>query len=179
MVNKKELEKLFRKHGFEDFKWLNPKDIKVAHWVRMKCQFGCDAFGRKACCPPNMPTKADCDEFFKEYSHGVVFHFEKKLAKPEDKRKWYTVLNPKLLELEHQVFFLGYPKAFLMYMSHCVVCNDCVSNLDECRHPDKSRPTPEALCIDVFSTVKNLGYTIEVLTDYKDTMNRYAFLLID
>jgi predicted metal-binding protein len=179
MATKKALGKLFREHGFKDFKWLNPKDIKVAYWVRMKCQFGCDAYARKACCPPNMPPKTDCEEFFKEYSLGVVFHFEKKLSKPEDKRKWYKVLNPKLLELERQVFFLGYPKVFLMYMSHCIVCKDCVSNLNECRHPDKSRPTPEALCIDVFGTVRELGYTIEVLTDYKDTMNRYAFLLID
>jgi predicted metal-binding protein len=179
MATKKELEKLFIKHGFDDFKWLNPKDIKVAQWVRMKCQFGCDDYGRRASCPPNMPSKADCEEFFKEYSLGAVFHFEKKLAKPEDRTKWYKVLNPKLLELERRVFFLGYPKALLLFMSHCVVCKDCVSKLEECKHPERSRPTSEALCVDVFSTVRELGYPIEVLTDYKDTMNRYAFLLID
>ena len=179
MATKKELEKLFRKQGFKDFKWLNPKNIKVAQWVRMKCKFGCDDYGRKACCPPNMPPKADCAEFFKEYSLGAVLHFEKKLGKLEDRTKWYKVLNPKLLELERQVFFLGYPKALVLFMSHCVVCNECVSKLEECKHPEKSRPASEALCVDVFSTVRELGYPIEVLTDYKDTMNRYAFLLID
>jgi predicted metal-binding protein len=178
-VNRRKLEKVFQELGFEDFKWLNPKDIKVAHWVRMKCQFGCDAYGTKACCPPNMPSKVECEEFFKEYSLGAVFHFEKKLAKPGDKTKWYKKLNPKLLKLEREVFFHGHPKVFLMFMSHCVSCKDCVAEREECKHPDKSRPTPEALCIDVFSTVRELGYSIEVLTDYKDTMNRYAFLLIE
>lgn len=178
-MNKKKLETLFKEHGFKDFKWLNPKNIQVAHWVRMKCQFGCDDYGRRVCCPPNMPSKSECEDFFKEYTHGVVFHFKKKLAKPEDRTKWYKVLNPKLLELERQVFFLGYHKILLMFMSHCVSCKECVANLDECRHPEKSRPTPEAFCVDVFSTVRELGYPIEVLTDYKDTMNRYAFLLIE
>jgi predicted metal-binding protein len=178
-VNRRKLEKVFQELGFQDFKWLNPKDIKVAQWVRMKCQFGCDDYGKKACCPPNMPSKVECEEFFKEYSLGAVFHFEKKLTRPGDKTKWYKKLNPKLLELERQVFFSGHPKAFLMFMSHCVSCKDCVSDIKECKHPDKSRPTPEALCIDVFSTVRELGYPIEVLTNYKDTMNRYAFLLIE
>ena len=63
-MNRRKLEKLFKELGFQDFRWLNPKDIKVAHWVRMKCQFGCDAYGTKACCPPNMPSKVECEEFF-------------------------------------------------------------------------------------------------------------------
>ncbi len=179
MANKWKLETLFKKHGFSDFKWLNPKDMKVAPWVRMKCQFGCDDYGTRACCPPNMPSKEECEEFFREYSLGAVFHFEKKVTKPENKTKWYKKLNPKLLELERQVFFLGYPKAFLLLMSHCVVCKDCVSDINECKHPEKNRPTPEALCVDVFTTVRELGYPIEVLSDYKQKMNRYAFLLIE
>lgn len=35
---------------------------------------------------------------------------------------------------------------------------------------------PEALAVDVFSTVRQVGYPIEVLTDYSEAMNRYAFL---
>jgi len=32
--------------------------------------------------------------------------------------------------------------------------------------------------MDVFSSVRAVGYPIGVLTTYEDTMNRYAFLLI-
>jgi hypothetical protein len=32
--------------------------------------------------------------------------------------------------------------------------------------------------VDVFSTVRKVGCPIQVLTDYTQTMNRYAFLLI-
>ncbi len=126
-----------------------------------------------------MPTKVECEDFLKDYSTGVVFHFEKTVARKADRTKWYKKLNPKLLELERQVFLMGHPKAFLIFMSHCVACKDCVSDAKDCKHPDKRRPSPEALCIDVFTTVRELGYPIEVLTDYKDAMNRYAFLLIE
>ncbi len=33
--------------------------------------------------------------------------------------------------------------------------------------------------MDVFSTVRQAGYPIEVLSDYTQAMNRYAFMLIE
>lgn len=42
-----------------------------------------------------------------------------------------------------------------------------------------SRPCLEALGVDVFATARKLGYPIEVLTDYKQEMNRYSFLMIE
>jgi hypothetical protein len=35
------------------------------------------------------------------------------------------------------------------------------------------------MAVDVFSTVRQIGYPIQVLVDYSQTMNRYAFLLIE
>jgi hypothetical protein len=35
------------------------------------------------------------------------------------------------------------------------------------------------MAVDVYGTVLRAGYPIEVLSDYKKTMNRYAFLLVD
>ena len=34
------------------------------------------------------------------------------------------------------------------------------------------------MAMDVFSTVKKIGYPIEPLTDYTLAMNRYAFLMV-
>ena len=42
-----------------------------------------------------------------------------------------------------------------------------------------ARPTPEAMCVDVYSTVRQVGYPIHVLSEYTQAMNRYAFLLIE
>ena len=173
------LQKLFRKHGFDDVRWIDPKDFVVAEWVRMKCRYGCSEYGRTATCPPYAPSVEDCRRFFREYRRAAVFHFEKKVDRPEDRHAWGRKLDLALLKLEREVFLAGHVKAFLLFMDSCNVCLECGGSPATCKEPKLARPTPDALAMDVYTTVRGLGYPIEVLSDYKQAMNRYAFLLID
>ena len=45
-------------------------------------------------------------------------------------------------------------------------------------NPQLSRPTVEAMAVDVYTTVRQIGYPIQVLSDYAQAMNRYAMLLV-
>ncbi len=179
MVDRKKVEEKFLVHNFKDFKWIDPKDIVTSHWVRMKCMFGCDEYGKTATCPPNLPTVSECEKFFQEYREAVIFHFEKKVPKPEDRFAWTRKVNLKLLKLEREIFLSGYKKAFLLFMDSCNICDECPGVKEKCKEPELSRPSPEAMCIDVFATVRQLDYPIEVLSDYTQKMNRYAFLMIE
>ncbi len=179
MASKTELAKTFRKHGFADFRWLDPGKIVVARWPRLKCLYGCGEYGRTASCPPNVPPVDECAAFFREYRRGAVFHFEKRLAKPEDRFAWTRRVNLKLLEVEREVFLAGHEKAFLLFMDSCNICPECAGRREACRQPRLARPTPEAMAVDVFATVRALGYPIEVLARRDRPMNRYAFLLVD
>jgi predicted metal-binding protein len=174
-----ELEALFRRHGCEDFRWLDPQAIAVAQWVRMKCAFGCRHFGRSAVCPPNTPSVAECERFFREYSTAAVLRFARRVAHPEERHAWGREVNRGLLDLERAVFLAGHPRAFVLVMSSCALCDECAPTRAECRDPLRARPTPEALAVDVFATVRACGYPIEVLTDYAQEMNRYAFLMVE
>jgi len=178
MSSQRQLEQMFLKNGFSDYCWIDPDKIVVAQWVRMKCAFGCDEYGRTAACPPNVPPVAECRRFFREYSKAVVFHFEKKVRKPEDRFAWTWKINLKLLKLEKEVFLAGNERAFLLFMDSCNLCSECVATRERCKEPRMARPTPEALAVDVYSTVRRVGYPIQVLSDYSEMMNRYAFLLI-
>jgi predicted metal-binding protein len=178
-MNRENLEELFHKHGYTDFKWIHPKEVVVAHWVRMKCMYGCDEYGRTATCPPNAPQVSECERFFHDYEDAVIFHFEKKVHKPEDRHDWTRKLNLKLLDLERDVFCSGYEKAFLLFLDSCNLCEGCPGVRTKCKEPEQARPTPESLAVDVFTTVRKVGYTIEVLSDYDEKMNRFAFLLIE
>ena len=178
MRNKAKLEALFHKHGFKDFKWIDPKNIVVGRWVRMKCLFGCREYGRTASCPPNVPSVEECERFFREYETAAVFHFTKKLVKPEDRFAWTRKIALQLLKLEKAVFLAGYEKAFLLFLDSCNICSECSAQREACKEPRMARPTPEALAVDVFTTVRSIGYPIGVLADYGQTMNRYSFLLI-
>ena len=179
MSSREELESLFEKHGYTDFKWMEPKDIIVSQWVRMKCMFGCAEYGRNACCPPNVPPVSECRQFFDEYSTGVIFHFQKRFEKPEDRFAWCKKVNRALVELEREVFLSGYRRAFLLFMDSCSFCADCTGIRAECKSPELARPAPEAMAVDVFATVRQYGYPVEVLKDYSEPMNRYAFLMIE
>ena len=118
----RDLERLFVRRGFADFRWLDPRDIVVAEWVRMKCLFGCVDYGKNAACPPNTPPVDACARFFREYKRAVVFHFAKAVEKPEDRHAWSRKINLGLLDVEGEVFKAGFVKAFLLPMDSCNYC---------------------------------------------------------
>ena len=175
---RKKLDKLFQKKGYTDYKWIDPHKIIVSQWVRMKCMFGCGNYGHNASCPPNVPSVAECERFFREYQDAVIFRFEKAVDAPEDRHKWSKKVNIKLAKLERDVFLNGYERAFLLFMDSCCICADCAATRTACKEPRSARPSPESMAVDVYSTTRQFGFPIEVRTDYSQEMNRYAFLMI-
>jgi predicted metal-binding protein len=179
MENHLTLEHLFHEHGYTNFRWIDPREIVVAQWVRMKCAFGCGEYGHNASCPPNTPSVPECRAFFEEYTTAVILHFPKAMEDPEARHAWSREVNQGLVKLERAVFLAGFPKAFLLAMDSCELCSECTGSRGTCKHPRQARPSPEAMAVDVFSTVRKYGYPIQVLADYTQTMNRYAFLLVE
>jgi Predicted metal-binding protein len=179
MMSAKWTAKIFKQRlGLTDYKWIDPARIVVAQWVRMKCMFGCGNYGRHATCPPNTPPVAECERFFGEYSDAVIFHFAAFMKDPEDRHLWNAKVNRGLNKLERQVFVKGYERAFLMFLHSCGACKECSPTREGCHLPRLGRPAPEAMAIDVFSTVRQYGFPIQVLAEYDQEMNRYAFLLL-
>jgi len=153
--------------------------ITVSRWVRLKCTFGCDSYGKLATCPPNLPAVSECEKLFGEYEHAVIFHFQKELERPEERHEWTRVVNKKLLGVERDVFLAGHHKAFMMFIDPCNLCKACVEDKIRCLNPRQARPSPEGMAVDVFATARSVGFPIEVLTDYAQTMNRIGILLIE
>jgi predicted metal-binding protein len=67
MSNRGTIESIAVKNGYRDFRWISGSDIPVCQWVRLKCMFGCDSYGKKGGCPPAVPSIAECRELFAEY----------------------------------------------------------------------------------------------------------------
>ena len=116
--------------------------------------------------PTPRPVEA-CARFFREYKRAAVFHFGKKVDRPEDRHAWGRKLNLELLKLEAEVFKGGFVKAFLLFFDSCGICLECAAARAACKEPKLSRPTPDALAMDVYTTVRKIGYPIEVLSDYE------------
>lgn len=174
-----ELEKLFATSGFADFRWIKPSKIPTARWVRMKCVFGCPEYGHNASCPPNTPSVAECRNLLDEYTSAALFHFSKTLSPGDDVGKWTRELNISLSKLETQVFTQNFPKVFVLFVDSCNLCATCAGSREACRNNYRSRPTVEALAIDVYRTASDAGYPIRVCSDRSQEMNRYAILLVE
>jgi len=172
------LEELFEMRGYPAFKWIDPGEIVVAQWVRMKCMFGCPNYGRKAACPPQTPSVAECERFFKEYQTAVVFHLRIQFDNPPDRFAWYKKEAVKLAKLEREVFLEGYEKAFFLLFGGCVICKECQVQRERCKQPELARPSPEAMAVDVYSTARKIGYPISVRTHKTQAMDRYVFLML-
>ena len=175
---RKSLDAIFRQKGYSDYKWIDPKKVIVSQWVRMKCKFGCGEYGRGGACPPTTPSVSECERFFDEYSDAVILHFEGVMEKPEDRHAWSRKINAKLVKLEREVFLAGYERAFLLMMDSCNFCKECTGDRETCQEPRMSRPSPEGMAVDVYSTVRQFGFPINVRTEYDQKMDRYAFLMV-
>ncbi len=178
MINKNKLESILKDQDFSDYKWINPKDIVVAHWVRAKCTFGCADYGLGTC-PPNTPSVQDCDSFFKEYDSGLIIRLNKFADKNSYPSDWSKEMTNKLLNIERQIFLLGFQKVFLLNQTCCSLCKDCSGNRLDCKDKTNSRPSPESFAVDVYKTVRKAGLDINVVAENPSEMNRIAILLIE
>ncbi len=173
-----EIDDILHAHRYTDYKWIDPARIVVAQWVRTKCMFGCGEYGRSGACPPNTPSVAECERFFAEYEDALILHFEGVMDKPEDRHAWSAKINARLLKMERDVFLAGYERAFLLFMDSCCFCKECTGSRGTCAQPRMSRPAPEAMAVDVYSTVRRFGFTVDVRTGYDQKMDRFSFLMV-
>ena len=172
------ISELLRENGYGEFKWIRPKTLPVAHWVRMKCLFGCDENRKNASCPPYVPSVAECRNFFDEYEKSVFVHVPSTAPK-EKHREWAKVHQRKFLEIEKKVFLGGMVRAFALPLDPCNLCDDCAGNPKDCRNPQERRPTMEAMAVDVYTAALKLGYPITVKRKPDEPTDRYALLLVE
>lgn len=157
-----------KKSGVKDACIISPPEVETAAWVRLKCQFGCDCFGQCLVCPPFTPTPQQMREVLDAYHRAVLLH-----CQPD------ADVKAIVAELERDIFLLGYFKAFGLGAGPCYFCRTCPVEEKQCRHADRARPSMEACGIDVFSTVKKVGFPIEVVRQRRQCPNYYGLLLVD
>ncbi len=151
--------------------------VVAAEWVRMKCLFGCDETGMRRTCPPNLQPVAVTQRMLAEYTRGVLLEVGPIVGEadsdPESRR-----LNDAALALERDLFLAGHHRAWMMGAGPCDLCEACAHGR-ECPSPEKARPSMEGCGVDVFTTVRNAGRTIDVVRDQADEYRFFALVLVD
>ena len=164
-----------RKAGALEAKIIPVRNVVTAEWVRLKCQFGCDGFGKGLCCPPRTPTPEQMKRVLGAYKHALIYSYVCTRADYALKRRRMRRLAA---ELERSAFLDGHYKAFGLADGPCRLCKECELTGD-CRHPELARPSMESCGIDVYATARNSGIRLEVATRRDGPSKHINLILMD
>ncbi|SMC66047.1 Predicted metal-binding protein [Desulfocicer vacuolatum DSM 3385] len=156
-----------RNHGFERAVGISPDTVVTAPWVRKKCQWGCDGFGKNLQCPPRGMSHKETREMIDSYETLILLE-----GTPPGK-----AFHEKLLALEKTAFMAGFHKAFVFGAGPCTLCPRC-SDDDTCRHHDLARPAMEASGIDVYETAARAGVRLKPVQKKMDYVKYMGLLLL-
>jgi len=168
LSNRELLDLVHQAPGVKAAAVLSPSKVITAPWVRLKCQFGCGGYGQSLVCPPFSPTPEQMRAVLDSYKRTVLIHFA-----------GGTDIKAAVADLERTIFLRGAWKAFGLGAGPCYFCRQCNLKAKECRHPEQARPAMEACGIDVFSTVRQAGFPIEVIRTRRQCPNYYGMILVD
>jgi predicted metal-binding protein len=183
----------------EDLRLIPAEIIVVSDWVRLKCRYGCENYGKRLGCPPFSPTPEETRAVLSEYRHAVLARFrvapDPKIAAKHGNRALSSSavkMQKTMAELERAAFLAGCYKAFGMSAMPCSLCETCVIEemhkkdqavfpLDsiKCKNKEIMRPSMEACGIDVFKTLINAGYKPQVLKNTRENVELFGLMLLD
>ncbi len=171
-----------REYGLEEILPLPIGDIRVAHWVQMKCRYGCQRFNQSWCCPPATPPPEKVRALLDEYTQALL-QVSKQKQHPEShgnsSRKRISQMQywKGAVALERQLFLEGYYKSFSLVGVCCALCKECAYPAD-CKFPQEKRPSVESFSIDVFGTLERIGRQPDIAQDRTDSVRLYSIILV-
>lgn len=155
---------------------IRPDQVVVAEWVRLKCQYGCGGYGMCLTCPPHSPTPEVTRQMLRHYRQALLLRVEGTGWEEEDRQ--CRRLNEVVAALERELFLAGYHQAWGMGAGPCTFCETC--NLSgPCRFPHQARPSMESCGIDVYTTVRQAGWEIEVVQTPEAPFRLFGLVLIE
>ena len=160
--------------GASQAKIVRAAEIPVDERIPMKCQIPrCFGYGAGAQCPPNTMKPAELRELLKKYEWAVFFIMDvppevivRDKATIKERVAAYQQMYTIVSEVESAAFYDGHYLAFGFAAGSCrhTFCGqlpDCQAMKgDKCRFSLKSRPSMEAVGIDVYKMVALAGWDI-------------------
>lgn len=174
-----------RSYGASAASALEGKDVILDPRVRLKCMVPqCANYGRNLMCPPNVMDLDTFSDVLKRYEHLILVQYpipmdtdfmkayedssiediydsgEYKERMARSERQFQDLMG----QLESDALSMGFRFAAAFTGGPCRLCDECVGqgSGERCRHPFRSRPSMEAMGIDVYLTARNAGLPFEI-----------------
>ena len=168
----------------------NAVGVVVDERVRLKCIIPpCDDYRLNLMCPPYVMSVQEFREVLSRYEWAILIQIEAPITDEMTKaigqasdiatlfksaqfvinyKKTFDPIRSKLHHIvnrvEAQASMLGYRFATGFKAGPCKLCPECTvkDSQGTCRHPYRSRPSMEAVGIDVFKTAENAGLPFSI-----------------
>lgn len=168
-----ELKKSAIDLGADNAKEISTSIISIQDEIVELCKEPlCESYGESINCPPHTITPREFRENIRDYQKALIFKID---VDPEillsDKRfETFKTIYEIAAQLETLSLKAGYflSKGFTAGSCKPVFCSEyeCQALIDgsSCRYPDLARPSMEALGINVFKLIKDVGWDIYPIT---------------
>jgi len=176
---------LARSLGASGARAMSARGVVLDPRVRLKCMVPtCANYGHNLMCPPNVMPMDQFAEVLGRYEHAILIQYpiplDREIMKGSEGERLEDVyekgdyakrlgrseieIMDLLGEVEKQALGMGYRFATAFTGGPCHLCEECVGQRsgERCRHPFRSRPSMEAMGIDVFLTARNAGLAFEM-----------------
>jgi predicted metal-binding protein len=161
------LEKFAREKGAVVAKSIPIEHVVTDERVYYRCLYGCPGYNSSKMCPPNTPLPQDFERALRRYSWGLLVK-----TRPHE-------INDLVVAVEREAFLLGHYLALGLRGGPCPLCPECTDTDDNCRHPEKARPSMEAVGIDVFSTLQNADIPADLKKDSEEEWFFHGLILVE
>ncbi len=141
--------------------------VVIDERVYYKCLYGCPNFNSSKMCPPNTPLPLDFERALRKFQWGVLVQ-----TRPQD-------IVDIVVAVEREAFLMGRYLALGLKGGSCFLCSECTEPNEACRHPDKARPSMEALGIDVFATLGNMDIPAGIKKSGEEEWFFTGLILVD
>ncbi|MDW5561758.1 MAG: DUF2284 domain-containing protein [Methanomassiliicoccus sp.] len=171
--------------GASAAKPMSARGVIIDPRVRLKCMVPtCNNYGWNLMCPPNVMPIDQFIEVLRQYDHALLIQYpiplDRELIKAQEGRRLEHIMEKgdyaerlnrseveftELLgEVEKEALAMGHRFATALSGGACHLCHECVGQRsgEKCRHPFRSRPSMEAMSIDVLLTAQNAGLPFEM-----------------
>jgi predicted metal-binding protein len=163
------------KAGMSQAAMIRADKIVVDERVRYKCM-NCSGYGNSLGCPPFVIKPSETRELLKAYQYGILYRKLEdpgRISGPEAdlNQSWAQQLSRDVQEtmaaLEGKAFYKGFYLALAFGGGRCKLCSldgKCKGLKTRiCLHPFEKKPAMEAVGIDVYSTLRELDWTVSVV----------------
>jgi len=163
--------------GANDAKIISTDMISIQDEIIELCREPlCEGFGTSINCPPHAMIPAEFRKEIKGFHNALLFKTDvaPEILLSEKRHEAFRKIYEIVIQLETLAMQGGYSQSRGLAAGSCkpVFCTDydCQALIDgaSCRYDDQARPSMEALGINVFKLIEDVGWEIHHLTCESD-----------